>query len=72
MKLFKKKKKNVFEDPEYMQIRTLMNMNEINESQKRLKVSSEAEYLSIQSHIIKEIEKKENIHPEEKELIFDE
>ena len=72
MKLFKKTKKNIFEDPEYLQIRTLMNMNEINESQKRLKVSTEAEYLSIQSHILHEIEKKENVQAEEKELIFDE
>lgn len=57
-----KKKKTIWENPDYMKIRTLNQMFEINESQRRLKLIDGGEYQKQYNDIAKRVEEMEIAH----------
>jgi len=57
-----KKKKPIWENPDYMKIRTLNQMFEINESQRRLKLIDGGEYQKQYNDIAKRVEEMEIAH----------
>lgn len=54
--MLRKKKKTIWENPDYMKIRTLNQMFEINESQRRLKLIDGGEYQKQYNDIAKKVE----------------